>query len=151
VKARILKLQVKADDGHMIVSLADAGKKKTYHVHSLVLTAFVGPKPDGMECCHRNGDHEDNTVGNLRWDTKSENMLDRVRHGTHPNTNKTHCKYGHEFTSENTHRYRGMRHCLACRKRKSEAKQAKLHASRTPEQREAALKHTRKDFRKAEQ
>lgn len=51
-------------------------------VHALVLTAFVGPRPDGMECCHNNGDAFDNRVNNLRWDTPKSNQADRLIHGT---------------------------------------------------------------------
>ena len=50
-------------------------------VHRLILETFVGPCPDGMECCHYNGDPTDNRLENLRWDTRSNNRLDAVRHG----------------------------------------------------------------------
>lgn len=52
------------------------------YVHSLVLTAFVGPKPEGMECCHRDGNPLNNHIDNLRWGTHSDNMQDSIRHGT---------------------------------------------------------------------
>ncbi len=44
--------------GHMSLSLRLNGQDKTMLVHQLVLLAFVGPCPDGLECCHfpdRNG------------------------------------------------------------------------------------------------
>jgi hypothetical protein len=50
-------------------------------VNRLVLETFVGPCPDGMEGCHNNGNHLDNRVNNLRWDTHLSNMQDRKRHG----------------------------------------------------------------------
>lgn len=53
-------------------------------VHSLVLKAFVGPRPDGMQGCHNDGDPQNNSIENLRWDTAAGNTLDRVRHGTVP-------------------------------------------------------------------
>jgi hypothetical protein len=67
-----------------------------------------------MEVCHNNGDPADNRAANLRYDTASENQLDRVRHGTHHNANKVACKRGHEFTPENTRQYRGKRSCRTC-------------------------------------
>lgn len=57
---------------------------RKYRVHRLVLEAFVGPCPPGMECCHNNGNPADNRLENLRWDTRSANCLDAVQHGTSP-------------------------------------------------------------------
>ena len=47
-------------------------------VHRLVLLAFAGPCPPGMEGCHGNG-QDDNTPGSLRWDTHAENERDKRR------------------------------------------------------------------------
>lgn len=58
------------------------GRNNTRRVHRLVLEAFVGPCPDGMECCHNNGIRDDNRVENLRWDTHAGNQADKVAHGT---------------------------------------------------------------------
>lgn len=51
-------------------------------VHQLILFAFVGPKPDGMECRHLNGKASDNRIKNLAWGTRRENVHDAIRHGT---------------------------------------------------------------------
>lgn len=51
-------------------------------VHRLVLEAFVGPCPAGMECRHLNGNCADNRVENLAWGTHAENCADMIRHGT---------------------------------------------------------------------
>jgi hypothetical protein len=58
------------------------GKVRTRSVHRLVLEAFVGPCPPGMEGCHNNGDPWDNCLSNLRWDTHQNNMADAFAHGT---------------------------------------------------------------------
>lgn len=47
----------------------------------LVLLAFVGPCPEGMEGCHWDGNPANNNVWNLRWATHKDNMKDRTRHG----------------------------------------------------------------------
>lgn len=87
-----------------------------------VLEAFVGPCPDGMECCHSDGDRWNNRLSNLRWDTKSENQLDSVRHGTHASASKTHCPAGHIYDEANTRiRPNGKRTCRACHRRISKA------------------------------
>ncbi len=51
-------------------------------VHSLVLEAFVGPRPEGMEACHDDGDKLNAKLINLRWDTPGANGQDKSRHGT---------------------------------------------------------------------
>lgn len=87
--------------------------------HVAVLTTFVGPRPPGMEACHNNGDGLDNRLENLRWDTRSANILDKIRHGKHPFASREECKRGHQFTPENTHEYispsgQRARVCRAC-------------------------------------
>jgi len=57
-------------------------KRRKCRVHVLVLTAFAGPRPAGLVCCHNDGDKLNNVVGNLRWDTARANVLDRDMHGT---------------------------------------------------------------------
>lgn len=84
------------------VRLSREGAIKAHTIHSLVAAAFIGPRPEGMHVCHNNGDCEDNSAKNLRYDTPSSNSLDVVKHGRHHYANRTHCSHGHEFTLENT-------------------------------------------------
>ena len=46
-------------------------------VHHAVLSAWVHPRPEGMECDHINGDSLDNRLCNLEWVTHQENMRRR--------------------------------------------------------------------------
>ncbi len=55
---------------------------KVYSVHSLVAKAFIGLKPDGLVVCHNDGNTLNTNADNLRYDTLSNNMKDRIRHGT---------------------------------------------------------------------
>jgi hypothetical protein len=68
-------------NGYQRINLCVHGRQKGYYVHSLVLLAFVGPCPPGMECCHGDGNRMNNRLGNLRWDSRLNNAADRVRHG----------------------------------------------------------------------
>lgn len=81
-------------------------------IHQLVLAAFVGPRPEGMEVAHENGDPQDNRLTNLSYKTKNGNMLDSVRHGTHRNSRKTNCPTCDGPYSVNR---RGQRFCPVCR------------------------------------
>jgi hypothetical protein len=123
VPAKIMKAT--SHKGDQTVTLSRNGKNHYPKIHRLVLTAFVGPCPPGMECCHNNGDFTDNRLENLRWGTPSSNLFDLVRHGNHGMSRKTHCKHGHEFTPENTYLYRGGRTCRACDKRRGEEYRAR--------------------------
>ena len=50
-------------------------------VHRLILETFVGPRPQGMECRHLDGNPLNNHLINLCWGTRDENFADRVRLG----------------------------------------------------------------------
>lgn len=69
--------------GYLQVVLCRDGEQKTQRVHVLVTEAFHGPRPEGLEASHQNGDHLDNRPENLRWETRSENLGRREQHGTH--------------------------------------------------------------------
>lgn len=76
--------RIKSPSGthYAIVSLWRDGKPTYRYVHHLVLEAFRGPCPQGMERAHQNGRHRDNLLCNLRYKTKKENEADKLRHGT---------------------------------------------------------------------
>jgi hypothetical protein len=48
----------------------------------LILEAFAGPRPAGMQCCHNDGDCQNDAADNLRWDTRDANIADSIRHGS---------------------------------------------------------------------
>ena len=63
------------DDGYLCVTISGEQVK----VHHLVLEAFTGPRPYGLEGCHGPGGSQDNRAEVLRWDTHRENLLDKQR------------------------------------------------------------------------
>lgn len=108
---------VRQPSGHFTVALRFNRVRQTFLVHHLVLLAFVGPRPDGMEGCHWDDNPGNNRLENLRWDTRSANCLDSVRNGTHHMARVTHCPQGHAYTPENTYSYPGgNRACRECRR-----------------------------------
>ncbi len=95
-------------------------KGRAYLVHRLVLLAFVGPCPEGMQCRHYpDPDPSNNHVGNIRWGTPKENAEDRKEHGTTANSVKNYCPQGHVYEGENLYVLRGKRYCRICCWRKS--------------------------------
>jgi hypothetical protein len=69
-----------------MVTLHLGQKTSTVHrsVHQLVLEAFGGPRPEGLQVRHKDGDRRNNALENLAWGTGKENAVDRVRHRTDP-------------------------------------------------------------------
>jgi hypothetical protein len=101
--------------------------ERSYRVHRLVMLAFVGPCPEGLEVCHKNGDSLDNRLVNLYYGSRSQNALDMVRHGSHHNARKDVCgKCGGAFD------YRGRdggRKCRACHAAYGRARRAARKAA----------------------
>lgn len=93
---KYLKL-VLGNHGYLVVGLHKNRKQTTACVHILVLEAFVGPCPPGMEACHGLEGSLVNTVVNLSWGTHSKNNgEDKVRDGKH---NRGERKGGVKLTS----------------------------------------------------
>lgn len=78
-KGCLLKASPMPGIGYPRVSLG--GDQINKFVHTLVLEAFVGPRPDGHDACHADGTRTNNHLSNLRWDSRSANMADRQEHG----------------------------------------------------------------------
>jgi hypothetical protein len=87
-----LKPYVNSKSGHLHVLI----RKRKLRVHHAVLFAFVGPRPEGMECRHLDDDPANNLVTNLRWGTRLENRRDRIRLGNEP---RGEDKPGHRLTA----------------------------------------------------
>ena len=78
--------------GYFTVMFRDG---KRHCIHHLVAAAFIGPRPLGLDVCHNNGNNGDNAARNLRYDTRSNNHRDKVRHGT---DNRGEKHYGARLT-----------------------------------------------------
>lgn len=125
ITGQLLSLRTTDRDGRPRVSLTGGAKVRTRPVHRLVLEAFVGPCPDGMEGCHSNGDTSDNRLVNLRWDTKSANMQDCLAHGRHGKLRKTHCPKGHPYAGDNLYQNSNSRKCRTCQNARTRVKAIK--------------------------
>lgn len=96
--------------------------------HRVVYEALVGPIPTGLQLDHLCHTRDPNCPSDstclhrrcVRPDhldpvTVRENAL-RSNSPLAKKARQTHCKWGHEFTPENTYRWRTNRICRACRR-----------------------------------
>jgi len=82
----LLRLQVLSPGvgkyGHLRITLFRDGCRFQNSVHRLVLTAFVGPAPDGHQACHNpDPDPANNRLQNLTWGTTQDNHDQMTAHG----------------------------------------------------------------------
>lgn len=61
--------------GYEFVGLSRSGKVKLRTVHSLVMEAFVGPRPPDYHINHRDGNPLNNRLVNLEYVTAAENIM----------------------------------------------------------------------------
>ena len=105
---KIMSPSTSNSGGYPMYIFSVKGKKYGKYAHHLVLEAFDGLCPPGLEARHLDGDAGNpalcDTEGKKRlaWGTSSDNKYDEVRHGTHPQASRDHCDNGHEFTEKNT-------------------------------------------------
>src|SRR6266853_893961 len=79
IRTKILSTKGKK---YKMVSLSIPNKRRrAFCVHELVLLVFSGPRPEGYEGRHLDGNRDNNHISNLKWGTPKENCDDRLRHG----------------------------------------------------------------------
>lgn len=128
----------KTDTGYRNVLLYRKGDRVGRRVHQLVALTFLGPRPEGLEIRHLDGDQINNAVSNLAYGTHAENMADRRRHNgrllivgmdpvptwatkaprnrRHARAKTTHCRKGHLRTEATTYQSPGgKRICRPCK------------------------------------
>ena len=79
----VLKSHDVSKYGHQSIGIKLNGKWKKFAVHRLVLEAFSGPCPKGLQCRHLDDNPRNNHIDNLVWGTAKENAEDKVRNKHH--------------------------------------------------------------------
>lgn len=103
--SRIRKLCLNTS-GYYTTGFKTKNKQKTYLVHHLVLLAFVGPRPEGLETRHLDGNCRNNSLSNLTYGTHKENMADRKIHGGFYVHGSSH--YRHMLSEADVIKIRGL-------------------------------------------
>lgn len=90
MKARYMTPNGRNSQRYLFITLCRDAKPKHCTVHRLVLEAFVGPCPSGMEALHGDGGPYDSKLSNLRWGTRIENSQDKWEQGSMPHGEAHH-------------------------------------------------------------
>lgn len=126
--------------GYLRAELWMGGKRTRVSVHVAMLEAFVGPRPEGMFGLHADDDRNNNTIGNLRWDTPTANNLDAIGNGRRVFEPLAECAKGHAMTPDNVAWMPGSkpradgtpaskrRNCRQCRRDRQRANRRKAAA-----------------------
>lgn len=101
-------------NGYHRVHLDDAH----YATHAIIALTFHGPRPEGMQTRHLNGNPLDNRAENLQYGTPAENQADRWAHGTHPALAITECPKGHPYPPAQPGQRRTCADCRPIMKRR---------------------------------
>lgn len=119
----------KTEMGYRNVLLYQNGERVGRRVHQLVALTFHGPRPEGLEIRHLDGNKLNNAAANLAYGTAEENYWDRKLHSgsllvvtriSMPRVRRqsTHCNHGHERTEASTYVYpNGSEVCRPCKAR----------------------------------
>lgn len=115
--------------GYRFVNLFDGQRSNPRAVHRLVMLTFVGPRPDGLEIRHLDGDQLNNAVDNLAYGTRAENLADQIDHGTHPRV-APRCRLNHQLTKANAIRDEdGRVWCRKCTNMRAAYEERRANAS----------------------
>lgn len=78
---RVLKLQPDRDGYLRFGRRLPGGRRVMTKAHQVVCEVYHGPRPNGAEVAHADGNPANNDPSNLRWALPGENADDRAGHG----------------------------------------------------------------------
>lgn len=78
---QLIRWHTNVSTAYPVVRFTVDGKSHARNVHSCVASAFHGPKPEGMQVRHLDGNPLNCRAENLCYGTAKENGQDKVRHG----------------------------------------------------------------------
>lgn len=106
--------------GYSSISFSFSGKTITRRVHRILMLSFEQISGcEGLEVNHKDGNKQNNTLLNLEWMTKQENMQHAIENGLIPTSKDYFVQSGRKIS------YKGNSNCKHCNKifKKKEYKQ----------------------------
>lgn len=104
--------------GHGLFWLGMNGRKQVVATHVSIAIATGEWPAQGMYVCHRCDNPPCVNPTHLFVGSQRDNIRDAFAKKRIPPRGKSYCKYGHEFTPENTRLERdGFKECITCRRR----------------------------------
>ena len=70
----------KGHEKYLCASISTKKGQRSIPIHTILLDAFIGPRPKNLEIRHLDGNPMNNKLSNLCYGTRKENALDRVKH-----------------------------------------------------------------------
>lgn len=81
IRGRLLRTALNRN-GYLSAQIWRGNRHYPREVHVLVAAAFIGPRPEGQQVRHYDGDRANARASNLSYGTPSDNFEDALRHGT---------------------------------------------------------------------
>lgn len=72
----------KHKSGYLVVNLLAPIRRQSIKVHRLVSECWLGPKPEGQDTAHKDGNKLNNRPSNLMFCSRVANSLHKIAHGT---------------------------------------------------------------------
>lgn len=104
--------------GYGKIATRENGRYRWWATHRLMYERYVGPIPEGLVTDHLCRNRACCNPEHLEPVTQRENLL-RAETLQAANIVKTHCKFGHPFSPENTRIIPRGRRCIACEGRRA--------------------------------
>lgn len=97
-KPTILTGWISKNSGYRNILFKIDGIAHSRHLSNVIAVTFIGPRPEGFQVAHEDGNRLNNRADNLKYKTPKDNSYDKVRHGTHLEGEKI---VWHKLTKEN--------------------------------------------------
>lgn len=86
----ILRASLNKRLGYLSITLRSSNRQRTWCVHQLVATAFLGQRPAGLHVNHKDGVKTNNLASNLEYVTASENQRHAYKSGLMSRKGESH-------------------------------------------------------------